>query len=596
MGGETQQRAQSPGLVGPKPRPAAAEQKAAEETKAIEKAEDAANGTSAQDTDPGAPLAVRAVAVVRGKGVERKLADVVRDAVEDAVGEDGTIGSKALDRELVLIRQKLINQGYYLSRIRRIGPEGGTTAEGILPLQLQIGTVQEIEVAFKGKAPGEDGTYYSNKQIKERFAGVEAGDGFNYGKLYLALYGLNSHPDLKADVNVGVEKGAGEEGDATAKFALTVEEDIPLHGSIEVNNHAIEALDDWQVVGMLQYLNLTRADDVLTISPGMALNGDQWSVAANYTRPFDFWKGGHASIWAGYSDTDVDHMEAGDIHDIMYNANGWFAGGQMNFNLIDTPDHRLQFFAGLQYRYVDQGLTWLNTDLSAYQVGVLPVTVGLSYMNRSLDALGGRNFITLSGAYNTLEYGDRIRQIWLDAEAHYSLARAQYARIQPIWGRMTLDQGFDSQWTAFFRAEGQWSNQSLISHEQVLLGGANNLRGYRVNGYAGDRGIYGTLELRTPVWRDLVGGLFFDDSEDPDDWFDSVQFVAFVDYGVLDRERTRYQQSDTQCLLSAGVGARLQLTKYTALTLDGAFPLRDVDENKVDDDDFEIYCAIRAQF
>ena len=161
---------------------------------------------------PGEPLKVRAVAVIRGNGVSREIADLVRDAVEDALDAEGVIGSDALDRRLLIVRQHLINQGYYLSRIMRVGPDRGVTPEGILPLHLQVGTVQDIEIAFKGRQPGEDGKWFTNEQIARRFDGVKAGDGFNYGQLYLALYGLNAHPDLQADVNVGVTPGGGEEG------------------------------------------------------------------------------------------------------------------------------------------------------------------------------------------------------------------------------------------------------------------------------------------------------------------------------------------------------------------------------------------------
>lgn len=545
---------------------------------------------------PGEPLKVRAVAVIRGNGVSREIADLVRDAVEDALDAEGVIGSDALDRRLLIVRQHLINQGYYLSRIMRVGPDRGVTPEGILPLHLQVGTVQDIEIAFKGRQPGEDGKWFTNEQIARRFDGVKAGDGFNYGQLYLALYGLNAHPDLQADVNVGVTPGGGEEGDAVAGFRLDVEERFPLHGSLEINNYAVDSVDNWQAVGTLQYLNLTKADDVLTFSPAVALSGDQWSGSLSYFRPFRRFRGGHFNVYGGYTDTDVDKLDAGALRDLIYEGNGWFLGGQVSFNLIDTPRHNLSLFTGIQYRRIEQNLSWLGYGLSDYSVGYLPLSVGLSYTNRAPDILGGRNFATLSGTYNLLDTGDKIRNLWPDAETHYTLFRAQYARIQPLFGTPTLSQGYDAQWTAFFRLEGQWTTQTLHPNEQLVLGGHDNLRGYRVNGYAGDRGLYGTLELRTPVWRDLVASYFREEPGDPDSWIDALQFLAFIDYGWLDRERTFYGQDAAQFLWSVGFGARLALTKHTALNLDVAFPCRDVNENSEDDENVEVYLGIRAQF
>ncbi len=583
-----QARAQNPGLVGPAPDRAEAAQK----TEA--QAEKMAGKEQAAPADPGEMLKVSVVAVMRGKGVDRDLADIVRDAVEDTLDENGAIGSNDLDRELVKIRRNLINQGYYLSRIQRVGPNRGVTPEGALLLKLKVGTVQDIEIVFDGKAPGEDGTYFSNEQLQKRLDGVKEGDKFNAANLYLALYGFNAHPDLQADVKVGVTADK-ENDDANAKYTLVVKEDMPLHGSIEVNNYAIDALDNWQAVGMIQYLNLTKADDVLTFSPAMALNTDQWSVAANYTRPFEFWKGGDFSLWGAYSDTDVDNMDTGNIRDLEYEADGWLVGAQMAFNLLDTPDHRIQAFVNLSYHEIRQGLTWMDFDFARYHMGYLPITAGLSYMNRSLDALNGRNFLTFSGVYNIADFHDDIRDIWDDAETHYSLFRFQAARIQPLFGNMTLEQGFDSQWTAFLRMEGQWSNQSLISQEQALLGGHNNLRGYRTNGYAGSSAVYGTVEFRTPVWRNFISG-FFRDNDETNSWIEAVQLLAFLDYGVVDRTHLRHDQPNSQFLCSAGLGARLQITKYLAINADIAVPIRDVNENADSDDDFEVYLGVRAQF
>ncbi len=596
VGNDAQQRAQAPGRVGPEPTLAPTVQATEGQLKVVEADTEPVAATAEDEIRDDDVLKVRVVEIIRGKGVEQVVADTVRHAVEEALDAEGCITSRALDIALLKVRQVLINNGYYLSRIMRAGPNGGVTPEGTLLLHVQVGSVQEIEVTFKGKQPGEDGDYYTIQQVKDRFVGVKEGDGFNYGKLYLALYGLNAHPDLNADLNVGVSAGTEAEGDSAAKFTLEVEESMPIHGSLEVNNYAVDAVDNWQVVAMIQHLNLTKADDALTIAPAMSLNGEQWSLAANYTRPFHWAKGGHYSLWAGYSDTDIDKMNAGDIRDLIYSSDGYFFGGQISLNLIDTARHNLALFAGVQYRLISQDLSWLSVQLSDYRVGYVPINVGLSYTNRAPDLFGGRNFATVSMTYNLSDHGDKIRHIWNDAETHYSIFRAQFARLQPLWGTPTLDQGFDAQWTAYIRLEGQWTNQSLIANEQLLLGGHNNLRGYRTNSTAGDRGVYGTFELRTPIWRDLAANFFRETPSNPDAWIDSLQLLAFVDYGWIDRERTYVGKDDAQFLWSAGFGARLAITKYACLSADVAFPLRDLNENDQDDKNVECYLGIRAQF
>ncbi len=593
VGNDAQHRAQDPGRVGPPP---TLRQVPPSQPKVVEADTEPVAPTAEDELQDKEVLQVRVVEVTRGKGVEVAVADTVRNAVEGALDAERCITSKALDVALLKVREELINQGYYLSRILRVGPNRGVTAEGVLLLHVQVGSVHEIEVTFKGKQPGEDGRYFTNQQVKDRFVGVKVGDGFNYGKIYLALYGLNAHPDLNANVNVGVAAGKVAEGDSATKLSLEVAESMPLHGSLEINNYAVDAVDNWQVVAMVQHLNLTKADDALTIAPAMSLTGEQWSVAANYTRPFNWARGGRFSLWAGYSDTDLDDLSAGAIRDLIYSSDGYFFGGRISLNLIDTERHNLSLFADVQYRLLSQDLSWLSVRLSDYRVGYLPLNVGLSYTNRALDILGGRNFASISATYNLMDHGDTIREIWDDAETHYTIFRAQFARLQPLWGMPTLNQGFDAQWTAYFRLEGQWTTESLIASEQLLLGGHDNLRGYRTNSTAGDRGVYGSIELRTPIWRDLAANFFREAPSNPDAWIDSLQFLVFLDYGWIDRKRTYVGEKDSQFLWSAGVGARLAITKYTYLSADVAFPLRDLNENDKDDRNVECYLGIRAQF
>lgn len=584
VGSEALHRALAPGLVAPpqerRPAPAAP----------------AATLASATEADDGDVLAVKSVEVVRGQGATPELAELVRVNVESALSPTGTIGSAALDRRLLVIRQGLIDQGYYLARIVRTGPNRGVTPEGVLRLCLQVGCVQDVEVAFRGKEPGEDGAYFTNEQVRKRFDRVKRGNGFNYGELYLALYGLNNHPDLTADVDVRASLGTGTNGDSTVTCHLDVEEKLPLHASFELNNYAIDAVDNWQAVAVVQYLNLTKADDVLTIAPAMALSGDQWSISANYTRPFSFLNGGTFSLYGGYSDSEIDDIDNSVIRDLNYQGYGCFGGGRLSFNLIDSSAQNLSLFADLMYRSMEQRLALASLALQRYNVGVLPLTTGLSWTNRRLDALGGRNFATLSWTFNLLDTGDKVRDVWTDADTHYSIFRAQFARIQPLFGETTLSQGFDSQWTAFLRMEGQWSGKNLMPYEQLTLGGHDNLRGYRTNGHYGDNGIYGTLELRTPVWRDLVSGLVRTSDEDPEKWLDSVQLLAFCDFAWLERESTSYGHGDSEYPWSLGVGARMALSKHTALTCDVAFPMKDLKDNSKDDDDVEIYVGVRAQF
>ncbi len=547
----------------------------------------------AEVAQAGEAMTIQSVAVTPGTGVTPDLQEAATQIIESYVSAGSVLTSEELDAKLVEARQEFIARGYSLAKIIRTGPNRGLAADGVLPLLVQMGTVRDVVVTFKGREPGEDGMYFSNRLMHKHFEHIHTGDVFNLGNLYLALHGFNAHPDLTANMRVKVSEDA-ETAEAGAKLYLEVEEDMPLHAALEVNNHAIDALDNWQAIGMVQYSNVSGVDDTFSLVPSMTLNGDQWSLASNYTRPFELWRGGMISFWGGFADTDLDDMRAGDLS-LGYQSNGYFIGGQVSFQLLDSSRHDLQFFSGLQYRYTEQDLTWLGMALSEYQVGVLPFTVGLSYMSRTLDRLGGRNFLTVSGSVNVMDDHDRIEKIWPDAEEHYVVYRAQAARIQPLSGGMTLHQGFDAMWTLYLRLEAQYTQDPLIAQEQLLLGGPSNIRGYRVSSYAGDQSVYGTFEMRTPTWHNLVSGWFGAKHERQNDWIDGLQFLTFFDYGYLAWEEAPMMglESDSVYLMSLGVGARLQLTKHASLSCDVAFPLK---KHSDKDDHCEVYAGFRGQF
>lgn len=504
-------------------------------------------------------------------------------------------GDKTLEdvrNAIVAVRDELIKEGYYLCRISLSKDDGYDASTGTLAVIVDEGRFGKINLAFD--AEDEEGRWYSRAQMLRRLKAIEEGSTFDYTVLKGALFDANASPDINIDTAVGVRKEM--EGDGldrrVARWAdmdLTVRESFPFHAVWEVNNYGMEEVEEWQTSLTLQYLNLTKHDDVLTFSPSMSFGGEIWSLAGSYMLPHWWWNGGNTTLYGGYSQLDVDDV----VPKLDLEGSGWFVGLQHSENIIDNDQHLLAVSAGVLWRYIEDRYTALGYKLNERGASIMPISLALSYTAKRPDGLGGRNFGTVQGVYNLMNGDDKLDEMWTKAEEHYWLLRAQLARLQPLFGWFDQKSNLDlHQWMLFMKLEGQYTSDTLIPVEKLALGGYNCLRGYHARGYLGDYGVYGTFELRTPILVDAFASLFGDRTDKTP--IDRLQFLGFIDWGYLAYNDLPSGYDDSEFLYSAGFGARMAVTKYTQLKCDIAFPLKNSDW--ANDDDVEVYFSLQMQF
>ena len=492
-------------------------------------------------------------------------------------------------------RAELVKKGYYLANV---GPDGDSydPERKQLIVLVDSGKFGDINVKM---AEG-SGTWFSSNRVEKRIQSINKDEPFNYNRLRRALAGVNNHPDMTADTQLKVR--SAKEGEARdsrvtryADVDLTVRDEFPFHLVWDVNNYGLKDIDEWQTSLTLQYLNLTGADDTITVSPAMSFNGDIKSIAAGYTRPFDVWNGGSWTVYGGYNHLDTDQI----LPQLDLDGSGWFTGVNSSWNLIDDEDKNVAFNVGVLYRSMQDYYSVHAYKLKVLdrEIGVLPLTMGLSYADKHRDGLGGRNFASVSMSFNLARNGDPANDIYDKAKDHYFVGRAEAARLQTLFGGSLPDGEEYRAWSTFTKVSAQYSPDVLIPAEKVAIGGMNTVRGYRTRGYMGDSGIYGTFELRTPVLSDVIAGIFRDSAGKTA--LDRMQFYVFSDMGYTRYNRTTQGYTQGDFLASAGIGARLGLTKYCQLNLDLAAPLRETTQDKLNrdyDEDVELYLSFRFQF
>ena len=491
------------------------------------------------------------------------------------------------------VRQDLLKKGYYLVRMSPLRGKGkGYDAKtATLKLSVDEGRFGKTSISFEGR---EDGTWFSKEQIESRFKNVKEGETFDYSLLRGDLFDANAHPDLTIDTSIDVRKPIEGEGENRrivryADLNLDVRERFPFHMVWEVNNYGMEEVEEWQTSMTLQYLNLTKHDDVLTISPSMSFGAELMSIAGSYMLPHDYWFGGATTLYGGYSMLDVDDV----VPRLDLEGTGWFSGFQHTENLYNNDRHLFAASVGILWRWIEDQYTALGYALNERSTSILPVSMALSYTGKKADFMGGRNFATVQGLYNVATTGDKLEELWTGAEEHYWIFRWQLARLQPLFGWFDEKRGQDlHQWMIFTKVEGQYTGDTLIPVEKLSMGGYNCMRGYRTRGYIGDYGVYGTTELRTPILVDGFASLFGDRTDKTP--IDRLQFLGFMDYGWTAFNDLPSSYDDSEFIYSAGVGVRAALTKYLQFRCDLAFPLRDTDW--AEDENMEIYISVQGQF
>lgn len=515
--------------------------------------------------------------------------DVVAKILE-AIGE-GVQTEDDVHRALAKVRNDFMKAGFYLVRMSPSRGESYNRETETLSVLVDEGRFGELTIRFWD---GGDGRWFSKSQIENRFKNIDSGTPFNYGKLRNALFEANSHPDLTIDTRIDVRKPIEGEGYnmRIARYAdidLEVRESFPMHMIWEVNNYGMEEVEEWQTSLTLQYLNLTKHDDVLTISPSTSMGGELMSVAASYMVPHNWWNGGNTTFYGGWSQLDVDDI----LPRLDLEGTGYFFGLQHSEKIYETDRHMWLVSAGILWRYIEDQYTAMETPLDSRNVTIMPASLALSYTGKKPDGLGGRNFANIQGVFNICSTGDKLEDMWTDAEENYWILRWQLARLQPLFGWWDDKTAQDlHQWMLFMKLEGQYTSDVLIPTEKLSMGGYNTMRGYHTRGYIGDYGVYGTTELRTPILVDAMASLWGDRTDKSP--IDRLQFLGFLDYGWTAFNDLPSGYDDNEFLVSAGFGARASVTKYTQLKCDVAFPLHDAYGE--DDDSVEVYFSMQVQF
>ncbi len=332
---------------------------------------------------------------------------------------------------------------------------------------------------------------------------------------------------------------------------LVVDERLPLHARLELNNRNTSTTKPLRLNALVRYDNLFQLDHSLRlfyqVAPQRRLDSEFFS--ASYTAPIPIVPGLSVEAFGFSSDSDV--VSAGDASVI---GDGFSIGTRAIWDLPGAPDFFHNVSVTLQYKEFTDEFEITQDDVPVkYFPGTLSYFAALTTLNSStlfsVDAIFG--FGQLGSDATEVQrnrFGANPSFIYLKAGLEHTHTLPYDIQIQG-------------------RVGGQLAGSPLIINEQLSLGGLTTVRGFFESSALADEGIFGGFELRAPSLAPIVNDLAGLDVVD--EW----RFYAFLDGADAKVIDPLPEQIANFRLLSAGIGTRFDLFDTVSGSVDIAFPI-----------------------
>jgi len=431
-----------------------------------------------------------------------------------------------------------------------------TVDSGIVRLEVTEGRIGRIRVR--------NARYVSGRDIRAAIGSVEPGNPVYFPDLQQDLRKINR---MSADRSVTpiLKPGrvAGE-----VDLELRVNDRLPLHGSLEINDRFTADTARLRSTASLSYDNLWQAFHSLALQYTTAPeNPDNSEVlAATYLWRFEQ----SPNLLAFYAvDTNSDVATVGDINVL---GVGRIYGSRFVFPFSGGDAFFHSLTLGADYKDFNETIgEELQTPISYSNLGAVYGFGWNRDRHRSSFNLG-LNFGLRQLGNSPREFGDKR----FKAKPNYFYLTLGTDQLF----RLPLGIGL------YGSLNGQYTTGPLISNEQFSAGGAGGgaqVRGYLQAERLGDYGAVGNIEVRSPDFGSrLARGI------------DEFYLLAFYDAAALGLHEALPGQDDYFELFSAGLGFRLAVREDLRASFDWAWPL--LDSTNVQADDTRVHFSLQWGF
>ncbi|WP_218033029.1 ShlB/FhaC/HecB family hemolysin secretion/activation protein [Brevifollis gellanilyticus] len=405
--------------------------------------------------------------------------------------------------------------------------------KGVVLLQVSEITVGRLRV--------HGSRYHDIERLKQKAPSMAEGVVPNFNDVNRDIIALNKHAGLRVtpSLRAGVIPG-------TVDIDLSVEDELPLKGSLEVNNRYNANTTPWRVSGSLSYSNLWQLGH--TIGGSFQIAPERLEDARVYSAYYLAPLTGPWSLLLQGTKQDSDVSTLGGAAVV---GRGEIIGLRLRATLPEKDGlyHSISF--GLDRKSFEQDLIVAGQAISS------PVTyypLSLDYSATWLEKTHSTD-LSASVVLQIPRFGTESEQFntsRFNANDGFSYFRGDLSHTHDLPGGLE----------AFAKIQGQLSSGPLINNEQLAGGGLTTVRGYLESTSLGDNGAFATLELRSP-------SLLKSGDEGKSEW----RFHIFADAGYLNIDSPLPEQDANFTLASVGAGTRFRILNHLSGSLDAGLPL-----------------------
>jgi hemolysin activation/secretion protein len=445
--------------------------------------------------------------------------------------------------------------------------QGYPTVMVNIPEQAVLSKVIKLDIIENrvGTVTVSGNNWFTTEKILRELPSIAPGQVIKLQQLQAEANRINRNPDFK--VVPEMQTGTAPE---SVDMTLKVTDQLPLHGSLELNNRASHDTTPLRINAALRYDNLWQKDHSFSMqyqmSPGKL---SEVNVASgSYALPAP-WDGDDKVVLYGvWSNTET--ASAAGFNNL---GKGNIFGARVIMPLRGIGDYSHTAVLGVDYKDFQERVVLAGNDGVKSPISYFPVSV--AYSSSLKDQWGATSFntgvnLSLRGfVANPRQFEDKRYK----ARGNYITLTAGVERNQKLPGDCSL----------LVRLDGQLSDQPLIANEQYTSGGVESVRGYAESEASGDNALHGVFELAGP---NLL-------KEDFPDRFTLTPYVFFDGAGIWLRNPLPGQEPQVG-LEGIGFGLRGTLFGSFDYQTDLGFAL--LDTNRTRAGDAAVHFKVKWQF
>jgi hemolysin activation/secretion protein len=350
-----------------------------------------------------------------------------------------------------------------------------TVSDGIVRLRVTEGRVEREQIR--------GAHYFPERDVVAALPAAKPGIVLQLSKLQEELAAVNAQtPDRSV---VPVLKAGSAPG--TVDLALQVNDTLPLHGSLEVNNQASLDTRSLRSIASISYGDMFGRLDSLSMQyQSTPQQFDQVRVfAANYLwHPLD--SGLQPSLQ--YINSNSNVAAVGTLGVL---GTGEITGLRLAYPFVTETASNQSVTFGLDYKHFRNLINQNATTADDTPITYVNLSFAYAGLWRSDSLLTTFGLTANAGPRGVVNNQNAFANDRNQARDNYFYLR----------GDLAFDIKLPADFRLRLRASGQAAAEPLITNENFSIAGVDGVRGYLESEVLGDKGLKETLQLTTPGWH-----------------------------------------------------------------------------------------------